>query len=56
MQAMSEQEDFFVMRVKVQIDDAHLGGEHCGGRPVRASENWVSIIVAASVGDAGDPQ
>lgn len=38
MQAMSEQEDGFVLRGKVQVDDAYLGGEHCGGKPGRGSE------------------
>lgn len=44
------------MRVKVQIDDSQQDGEHCSGKPVRPSENRVSIIAAASVDDAGDPQ
>ena len=32
MQAMSEQEDDFVLRGKVQVDDAYLGGEQCSDR------------------------
>ena len=56
MQAMSEQEDDFVLRGKVQVDDAYLGGEHCGGKPGRGSENKVPIVAAVSVDDAGHPQ
>ena len=32
MQAMSEQEDDFVLRGKVQVDDAYLGGEQSSDR------------------------
>jgi hypothetical protein len=32
MQAMSEREKSFVLRGKVQLDDAYLGGEHNGAK------------------------
>lgn len=32
MQAMSEREEAYLLRGKVQIDDAYLGGERCGGK------------------------
>ena len=51
--AMSEQEDDFVLRGKVQVDDAYLGGEHCGGKTGRGSENKVPIFADHSVYDAG---
>ena len=35
MQAMSEREKFYVLRGKVQLVDAYLGGEHNGGKPGR---------------------
>ena len=46
MQAMSEQEDSFVLRGKVHIDDAYLGGEHSGCKPGRGSENKLPIVAA----------
>ena len=56
IQATSEQEDAFVLRGKVQVDAAYLGGEHCGGRLGLGSENKVSIVATVSVDDAGHPQ
>ena len=44
------------MRGNVQVDDAYLGGEHCGNKPGRGSENKVPIVAAVSVDDAGHPQ
>lgn len=38
------------------MDDAYLGGERCGGKPERESENKVAIVAAASVDEAGHPQ
>ena len=55
MQAMSEREETYLLRGKVQIDDAYLGGERCGGRPGRGSENKVPIVAAVSVNEAGCP-
>ena len=56
MQAMSEQEEAYVLRGKVQVDDACLGGERCGGKTGRGSENKVPIVAAVSLDDAGHPR
>ena len=44
-----------MQRGKVQLDDACLGGVHNGGKPGCGSENKVSIVVAASLDEAGYP-
>jgi transposase-like protein len=56
MQAMKERDGAYVLRGKVQVDDAYLGGERCGGKPGRGSENKVPIVAAVSVDDAGHPR
>jgi hypothetical protein len=53
MQAMSEREKTYVLRGKVQLDDAYLGGERNGGKPGRGSENKVPIVAAVSLDVAG---
>jgi len=56
MQAMSEREKSYVLRGKVQLDDAYLGGELNGGKAGRGSGNKVPIV-AAGIGDlAGGEQ
>ena len=45
----------YVLRGKVQRYDAHQGGEQNGGKPGKGSENKVSIVVAASLDEAGHP-
>jgi hypothetical protein len=55
MQVMSEWYKSYVLRVKVQLDDAYLGGEHNGGKPGRGSENKVPIVAAVSLNEAGLP-
>jgi hypothetical protein len=55
MQAMSEREEAYVLRGRVQIDDAYLGGERNGGKTGRGSENKVPIVAAVSLDDAGHP-
>ena len=55
MQAMSEREDSYVLRGKIQLDDPYLGGEHNGGKAGRGSENKVPIVAAVSLDDAGHP-
>jgi hypothetical protein len=37
------------------LDDAYLGGERCGGKPSRGSENKVPIVAAVSIDDEGHP-
>ena len=44
-----------MQRGKVQLDDACLGGVHNGGKPGCGAENKVSIVVAASLDEAGHP-
>jgi hypothetical protein len=56
MQTMSEREEAYVLRGKVQVDDAYLGGECCGGKPGRGSENNVPIVAAVSIDEAGHPR
>ena len=55
MQAMCEREEADLLRGKVQIDDAYLGGERNGGKAGRGSENKVPIVAAVSIDDAGHP-
>jgi transposase-like protein len=56
MQAMSERKEAYALRGKVQVDDAYLGGERCGGKPGRGSENKVPIVAAVSIDEAGHPR
>ncbi len=44
-----------MLRGRVQIDDAYLGGELNGGKTGRDSENKVPIVAAVSLDDAGHP-
>ena len=53
--AMSEREDSYVLRGKVQIDDAYLSGERSGGMAGRGSENKIPIVAAVSLSEAGHP-
>ena len=55
MQATSEREKSYVLRGKVRLDDACLGGERNGGMPGRGSENKVPIVAALSLDEAGQP-
>jgi transposase-like protein len=56
MHALKERDGAYVLRGKIQVDDAYLGGERCGGKPGRGSENKVPIVAAVSVDDAGHPR
>ena len=55
LRAMSEREDAYVLRGKIQMDDAYLGGELNGGKAGRGSENKVPIVAAISLNEAGRP-
>ena len=55
LRAMSEREDAYVLRGKIQMDDAYLGGERPGGRAGRGSENKIPIVAAVSLSEAGHP-
>ena len=45
----------YVLRGKVQLDDADTGGEQNGDKPGRGSQNKVSIVAATSLDEAGHP-
>jgi hypothetical protein len=53
--AMTEREDAYVLRGKIQMDDAYLGGERTGGKAGRGSENKIPIVAAVSLNEAGHP-
>ena len=55
LRAMSEREDAYVLRGKIQMDDAYLGGELNGGKAGRGSENKIPIVAAVSLNEAGHP-
>jgi len=55
LRAMSEQEESYVLRGKIQLDDAYLGGERQGGKAGRGSENKIPIVAAVSLNEAGHP-
>jgi hypothetical protein len=45
----------YVLRGKVQLDDADLSREQNNDMPDRGAENKVSIVAAASLDEAGHP-
>ncbi len=53
LRAMSDRNDAYMLRGKIQMDDAYLGGERPGGRAGRGSENKIPIVAAVSVNEAG---
>ena len=55
MQAKSEREDSYVLRGKVQLDHAYLGGKRNGGKAGLGSENNVPITAVVSLEVAGHP-
>jgi hypothetical protein len=55
LRAMSDRDDAYVLRGKIQIDDAYLGGERTGGKVGRGSENKIPIVAAISLNEAGHP-
>ena len=54
LRAVSEREAY-VLRGKIQMDDACLGGERSGGKAGRGSENKINIVAAVSLNEAGHP-
>jgi len=44
-----------MLRGKIQMDDAYLGGERPGGTAGRGSENKIPIVAAVSLSEAGHP-
>ena len=55
LRAMADREEAYLLRGKIQIDDAYLGGELPGGKAGRGSENKVPIVAAVSLNEAGHP-
>jgi len=55
LRAMSEREDAYMLRGKIQMDDAYLGGERPCGKAGRGSENKIPIVAAVSLSEAGHP-
>ena len=55
LREMTEWEEAYLLRGKIQMDDAYLGGELPGGKPGRESENKIPIVAAVSLNEAGHP-
>ncbi len=55
LRAMADREEAYLLRGKIQIDDAYLGGERPGGKAGRGSENKIPIVAAVSLNEAGHP-
>ena len=55
LKAMSDRDDAYILRGKIQIDDAYLGGERPGSKAGRGSENKIPIIAAISLNESGHP-
>jgi len=55
MKAMADREAAHRLCGAVEVDDAYLGGERAGGKPVRGSENKVPIVAAVSLNEKGRP-
>ena len=46
LRAMTEREEAYLLRGKIQIDDSYLGGELPGGKTGRGSENKIPIVTS----------
>jgi hypothetical protein len=55
LRAMTEREEAYLLRGKIQLDVAYLGGELPGGKAGRGSENKFPIVAAVSFNEAGYP-
>jgi transposase-like protein len=55
LRAMADREEGYLLRGKIQMDDAYLGGERQGGKAGRGSENKIPIVAAVSLNEAGHP-
>jgi len=55
IQVMREREQSTVLRGRVEVDDAYLGGQHPGGKAGRGSENKVPFVAAVETNDQGHP-
>jgi len=55
LRAMAEREEGYLLRGKIQLDNAYLGGDRTGGKAGRGSENKIPIVAAVSLNEAGHP-
>jgi transposase-like protein len=55
LRAMADREEHYLLRGKIQIDCAYLGGELPGGKAGRGSENKIPIVAAVSLNEAWHP-
>lgn len=55
MQVMIEREEKTVLKGRVELDDAYLGGVHVGGKVGRGSENKVPFVAAVETDAKGNP-
>ena len=55
LRVMTEREEAYLLRGKIQMDDAYLGGELPGARAGRGSENKIPIVAAVSLNETGHP-
>jgi hypothetical protein len=46
---VSEWAEAYLLRGKIQMDNAYLGGERPGGKAGRGSENKIPIVAAVSL-------
>ena len=56
MQAVREREDSQPLRGIVELDDAYLGGETCGGKRGRGAAGKTAFLAAAQVSAEGRPE
>jgi hypothetical protein len=52
---MADQEEAYLLRGKIQIDDSYLAGKLPTGKAGRGSQNKVPILAAVSLNKAGSP-
>jgi hypothetical protein len=55
LRAMSEREEAYLLRGKIQMDDSYLGGERASGKAGRGSKNKVPVVAVFSLNEAGHP-
>ena len=55
LRAKTEREEACLLREKIKMDVANLGGEHTGGKAGLGSENKIPIRAAVSLNEAGHP-
>jgi hypothetical protein len=46
---MTEREEAYLLRGKIQMDDAYLDGQRPGGMAGRGSDNKIPIVAAVSL-------